>query len=130
MHISEMSWEKVGKPTDIIKEGDKVKVKVLVMKGNKLSLSIKQAQDDPWLKAAQKYKKEDKARGRVVRMSDFGAFVTLEPGVEGLVHITKIPPGKKLKEGEELDVYVEDINAKERRLSLGLVLTSKPVGYK
>lgn len=130
VHISEMSWEKVNDPKEVVSEGDKVKVEVIGKKGDKLSLSIKQAQKDPWEDALKKYKKDAKVKGKVVKVSDYGIFVQLEPGVEGLIHMTKIPPGKKLKYGDEVQVYVEEIDSKERKLSLGLVLTTKPVGYK
>jgi len=90
----------------------------------------KQAEPDPWIYAAKKYKKDAKVKGKVVKISDYGAFVQLTPGVEGLVHMTKIPPGEKLEVGRDVNVYVEDIDSKIRKLSLGLVLTRKPVGYK
>ena len=130
VHISELSWEKVDKPSDVVVKGDKVKVKVIGVKDGKLSLSIKQAKRDPWDEVEEKYKKDTKVLGEVVRVSDFGVFVQIEPGVEGLVHLTKIPPGKKLSRGDKVDCYVEEVDGKNRRLSLGLVLTEKPVGYK
>ena len=130
VHISELSWEKVDKPSDVVVKGDKVKVKVIGVKDGKLSLSIKQAKRDPWDEVEEKYKKDTKVLGEVVRVSDFGVFVQIEPGVEGLVHLTKIPPGKKLNRGDKVDCYVEEVDGKNRRLSLGLVLTEKPVGYK
>ncbi len=137
VHVSELSWKKVVDPRTLVKEGDDVKV-VVVSKElptakqifGRLSLSMKQAKPDPWEKAVKVYKKDSKAKGKVVRVSDFGAFVELEPGVEGLIHMTKIPPGSKVIEGKEVEVYIEDIDKKERKLSLGLVLTAKPVGYK
>ena len=130
VHVSELSWEKVEKPSESFKKGQKVEVKVLAARGGKLSLSIKQAGKDPWEKAAQKYKVEEKIKGKIVRVSDFGVFVQLEPGIEGLIHITKIPPARHLKVGDEVQCYIEEIDSKEKRISLGLVLTSKPVGYK
>ncbi len=130
VHISEISWSKVDEVAGIVKEGDKVKVKVLSVKDGKLSLSIKQAQEDPWEKAEKKYKKDAKVKGTVVRSLDYGVIVQLEPGIEGLIHMTKIPPGKKIKEGESIEVYIEEIDPKARKLSLGLILTEKPVGYK
>ena len=120
----------MDKPSDVVVKGDKVKVKVIGVKDGKLSLSIKQAKRDPWDEVEEKYKKDTKVLGEVVRVSDFGVFVQIEPGVEGLVHLTKIPPGKKLNRGDKVDCYVEEVDGKNRRLSLGLVLTEKPVGYK
>lgn len=130
VHISELSWEKVDKPSDVLKVGDKVKVKVIEKRNGKLALSIKDAKEDPWQKVAEKYKAEMHIKGKVVKMSDFGAFVQLEPGIEGLIHVTKIPPATKIKVGDEMTCIVEEINPKEKRISLGLVLTSKPIGYK
>lgn len=130
VHVSELSWEKIDRPSSIVKEGDKIKVKIIGKRQGKLSLSLKQAQEDPWKKAETEYKKDTKVRGKVVRTSDFGVFVQLKPGVEGLVHMTKIPPGKKIEKGQELNVYVEEVDARARKISLGLVLTTKPVGYK
>lgn len=130
VHISEISWDKVDNISKVCGEGKKVKVKVIGVEGNKLSLSIKQAQDDPWLKADRKYKVDSKHKGSVVKLSDFGAFVQLEPGIEGLIHMTKIPPGNILDKGQEVNIYVEEIDSKAKKLSLGLVLTTKPVGYK
>lgn len=130
VHISELSWEKISDPSKIVSVGDKVEVKVLGTKDGKLSLSIKDAQKDPWISAEEKYQKEQKLKGKVVRKSGFGVFVELEPGIEGLVHMTKIPPDKDIKKGDEIEVYIEEINAPERKISLGLVLTAKPIGYK
>ncbi len=130
VRVSEISWEKFKKIEDVIKEGDKVKVKVIEIKEDKFALSIKQAQKDPWEEVAKKYTPEMKLEGEVVKMSDFGAFVALEPGIEGLLHITKIPPATNLKVGDRVSVYIDEINPAEKKISLGLVLTSKPVGYK
>ena len=130
VHVSELAWEKVSTPSKLYSQGDKVSVKVIGKDKGKLALSIKQAIDDPWTKAEKKYKKDSKAKGKLVRISDFGYFVQLEPGVEGLIHMTKVPPGTKLAEGDEIEVYIEDINPKDRRMSLGMVLVKKPVGYK
>ncbi len=130
VHISELSWDKVGKPSDLFREGDKIKVKVLEVYGGKLSLSVKQAQEDPWQNVSKKYQKEERVKGKVVMVSDFGVFVALEPGVEGLIHITKIPPATNLRSGDEVSCVIEEVNPEEKRISLGLVLTSKPLGYK
>ncbi len=130
VRVSEISWEKFKKIEDVVKEGDKVKVKVIEVKEDKFALSIKQAQKDPWEEAAKKYVPEMKLEGEIVKISDFGAFIVLEPGIEGLLHITKIPPATNLKVGDRVNVYIDEINIPEKRISLGLVLTSKPVGYK
>lgn len=130
VHVSEISYRKVNLPSDVLKVGDKVKVRVLAGRDGKLALSIKQALKDPWTEAEGKYKLESKISGKVVRISDFGVFVELEPGVEGLIHITKIPPTHKIAIGQEVKCTIEDINVKDKRIALGLVLTSMPVGYK
>lgn len=135
VHISEISWGKVAHPSDSLKVGQKVKVMVLgksesAKNVGKLSLSIKNATEDPWVEADKKYKKDDKIKGNVTKVTDFGVFVELEPGVEGLIHITKIAPGKKFSTGDEVSCYIEEIDTKSRKISLGLILTSIPVGYK
>lgn len=129
VHISELSWEKIAKPSDLYKEGDKLKVKV-IGKDNKLSLSVKQLKGDPWDEVAKKFKKNTKVEGKVVKQSDFGVFVQLEPGVEGLLHMTKIPPGMKIEKGQKINVEVEELDTKNKKISLGLVLSAKPLGYK
>jgi small subunit ribosomal protein S1 len=130
VHVSELSWHKVKDPHEILSEGDKIEVKILGLRDGKLALSLKQAVEDPWIKAAEKYSVDQRLKGKVVRHSDFGVFVELEPGIEGLIHMTKIPPATKLSVGQEVEVYIEEIDAPSRKISLGLVLTSKPVGYK
>jgi small subunit ribosomal protein S1 len=132
VHISEISWEKVNDPNDYFKLGDRVKVKVLGIdeSAGKLNLSVKQMSDDPWTTVANKYPVGAKVTGKVSRTAPFGAFVTLEPGIDGLIHISKIPSGSDPKVGEEIEVFVEHIDPEQRRMSLGLVLTEVPVGYK
>ena len=130
VHISELSWGKVAHPSDMLKLGDKIKVKVIGTKDGKLALSIKNATKDPWMDVEKKFKVEDRITGKVTKVTDFGIFVELEPGIEGLVHITKIAPGKKFSVGDEAKVYIEEMDVKSKKISLGLVLTSIPVGYK
>lgn len=130
VHVSELSWEKVNKPSDVFKVGQKVEVKVLDANDSRLALSIKQAQDDPWKSIEKKFKVDDKVKGKIVRNSDFGTFVSIAPGIEGLIHITKIPPATKLNIGDEVNCYIEEIDAKNKKIALGIVLTSKPVAYK
>lgn len=130
VHVSEISWNKNDKPSDIFNVGDKVEVKVLSAEGGRISLSIKDAKENPWTKAIKNYKVDDKMKGKVVRNSDFGTFVELEPGVEGLIHITKIPPATKLEMGSVVNVYIEEIDEKAKKIALGLVLSAKPLNYK
>ncbi len=132
VHISEISWEKVNDPNDYFKLGDRVKVKVLGIDedAGKLNLSVKQMSDDPWKTVETKYPVGAKVTGKVSRTAPFGAFVTLEPGVDGLIHISKIPSGNEPKVGGKIEVFVENIDPEQRRMSLGMVLTEVPVGYK
>jgi len=132
VHISEISWEKVEDPSKFYQEGDEVKVKVLDVdeKSGRLNFSIKQLKTDPWKKVKKKYPVVAKIKGEVVKLAPFGAFVRLEPGVEGLIHLSKIPVEKSLKVGDKVDCYVESIGEESRRMSLGLVLKEKPVDYK
>lgn len=130
VHVSELSWGKVAHPSDLLKLGDKIKVKVIGTKDGKLALSMKHAQSDPWIKADKNFKAEDRLTAKVTKVTDFGVFLELEPGIEGLVHMTKIAPGKKFSVGDEVKVYIEEIDSKSRKIALGLVLTSIPVGYK
>lgn len=130
VHISELSWSKVVNTSEVVTEGDKVEVKVIGVRDNKLSLSMKKAGKDPWEEAEKKYKVDSKFKGKVTKISDFGAFVELEPGIEGLVHLTKIPPGTRLEEDQEVNVFIDEFEPNMKKISLGLVLTSKPLGYK
>jgi len=132
VHISEISWEKVDDPSKFYKQKDKVKVKVLIVdkKSGKLNLSIKQLQKDPWGEIEKKYPIEAKVKGEITRLAPFGAFVNLGKGVEALIHISKIPAEKSLKVGDKVDCFVESIDKGGRKMSLGLVLTEKPIGYK
>jgi len=130
VHVSEISYKKVNLPSDVLAVNDKVSVKVLASHVGKLALSMKQALKDPWLEVEKKYKADDKITGKIVRISDFGVFVEIEPGVEGLIHITKIPPTHKLVMGSEVKCVIEDVNVKDKRIALNLVLTTIPLGYK
>ena len=130
VHVSELSWDKVDNVSEVLLEGDEVSVKLIDKNDSKLAFSVRQTQKDPWQAAVEKYKPDKKVEGEVVKISDFGVFVQLEPGIEGLVHMTKIPPATKLRVGDKVNVYVEELDPQEKRISLGLILTSKPVGYK
>ena len=132
VHISEISWERVEDVAKYGRVNDKVKVKVLAVdeKSGKLNLSIKQLIADPWQGIGEKYGKEKKAKGKVSRITPFGVFVSLEPGIEGLIHISKIPAGLSPQVGDELSCFVNNIDPENRRMSLGVVLKAKPVGYK
>ncbi|NCN03910.1 MAG: S1 RNA-binding domain-containing protein [Candidatus Pacebacteria bacterium] len=132
IHISEISWEKVNNPKDYHKVGDRVKVKVLGIdeKTGKLNLSLKQMSDDPWEKIEESYPVGTTFTGTVSRVEAFGIFVNVEAGVDGLIHASKLAPDQTFKKGEEVTVSVESVEPKQRRMSLSVVTTTVPVGYK
>ncbi len=132
VHISEISWEKVEDIHKYLKVGDKVEVKVLgVEEGTgKLNLSMKQLQADPWSKVAEKYPAGTTVKGTVSRSAPFGVFVNFEPGVDGLIHVSRIASFGELKPGEAIEVLVENVDPEHRRMSLGPVLKEVPIGYK
>lgn len=132
VHISEISWEKVEDIHKYLKVGDKVEVKVLgVEEGTgKLNLSMKQLQADPWSRVAEKYGAGTTVKGTVSRSAPFGVFVNFEPGVDGLIHVSRLASFGELKAGEPIEVLVENVDPEHRRMSLGPVLKEVPVGYK
>lgn len=132
IHISEISWEKVEDPNELFKVGQEVKVQVIgIDKANgKLNLSIKQMTPDPWKDIEKKYAVGTKHTGKVVRIVPYGVFVNFEKGIDGLIHISKKPAEKEFNVGDEVEVFVEMLDVKNRRMSLGVVLTEVPVAYK
>ncbi|MGL4731228.1 MAG: bifunctional 4-hydroxy-3-methylbut-2-enyl diphosphate reductase/30S ribosomal protein S1, partial [Clostridium sp.] len=128
LHISEMSWNKVVSPKDVVKVGETIKVYVLdVDKENKkLALSLKKLQENPWSRVNEKYPVGNIVLGKVVRFADFGAFVELEPGVDGLVHISQISqnkvdrPSSVLKIGEEVKAVILETDEENKRISLSI----------
>jgi len=132
VHISEISWEKVENPGVHYKTGDRIRVKVIGVdeKSARLNLSVKQLTGDPWKKMVDKYPEGSKVKGEITRLAAFGAFVNLEPGVDGLIHISKIPSDKEFKPGQKIECFVESVDPDQRRMSLSLALMKKPVGYK
>ncbi|MBP7876192.1 S1 RNA-binding domain-containing protein [Candidatus Woesebacteria bacterium] len=132
VHISEISWEKVAHPKEYHAVNDTLKVKVLGTdeRTGKLNLSIKQLSDDPWQTIEQRYETGMTIGGKVSRVESFGVFVNVEAGVDGLIHSSKLESGVELKKGESITVHVESVDSKQRRMSLSLVLTEVPMGYK
>jgi len=133
LHISDMSWGKIGHPSELLQVGQEVEVIVLDFseKDEKISLGYKQLTPDPWTNIAEKFKAGQKVSGKVTSLTDFGAFVELEKGVEGLVHISDlswsrkmIHPKKLLTSGQEVTVTVLDVNPAAKRISLGLKQSS------
>lgn len=132
VHISELSWTKITDPKAVFSDGQEVRVKVIGVEeeSGRLALSLKQLQNDPWQNLVKKYPVEGKVKGKVTRLASFGAFVQLEDGIEGLLHISKIPADLPIKPGDEVDCFVESIDPEKRRLGLGLVLKAKAGIYK
>jgi len=129
LHVADISWGRVSKPADVLSVGERIQVQVLKIdpKKQRISLGMKQLTPHPWELAPEKYRVGERARGTVTRVTDFGAFVELEPGVEGLIHLSEMSWSKKvrkpsdvLKPGEAVEVVVLAVNAAERRISLGL----------
>ncbi len=132
IHISEIAWEKVDDPGQYLKVGDTIKVKVVGVdrETGKLTLSLKQLLPDPWEHVLDMFEKDTTVKGTVARVSPYGIFVTISPGIEGLIHISKLTPGSEPKVGEEISCIVEDIKADARKISLSMALTEKPIGYR
>lgn len=132
VHISEISWEKVSHPKDYHKVGDRLKVRLLGLdeRTGKLNLSIKQLSDDPWIKVGERYEVGMSVTGTVSRVEPFGVFVNVEPGIDGLIHSSKLDPQANLKKGDKVTVNVENVDPEQRRMSLSLILTELPMGYK
>jgi small subunit ribosomal protein S1 len=128
VHISEISWKRIDHPRDVLKVGEEVKVKVLevIPEKERIGLSLRQALPDPWSVVAEKFKPESIVEGKVTRLVNFGAFVELLPGVEGLAHISQLAdyhvkhPQEVLQEGQELKVKILDINLGAKRISLSV----------
>jgi len=133
VHVSELAWTHVEKPADVVQEGQSVRVKVLKVDpaNGKISLSIKAAQPGPWDTAAGQFNIGDIVTGTVKRLVNFGAFVEIAPGVEGLVHISQIAhrhigtPHEVLKEGQSIQVKILDLNVAEKRVSLSIKETEE-----
>ena len=126
LHISEMSWGRVENPKKVFKSGDRVTVLIKDIQGEKIALSLKFPEANPWAQAAEKYAAGNVVTGRVARMTDFGAFVELEPGVDALLHVSQISrehiekPSDVLKIGQEIEAKVVDFNEDDHKISLSV----------
>lgn len=128
IHISELSWERVGHPQEVLKVGEQIPVKVLEVnpERERISLSLKQALPDPWTNIEQDFKTGMIITGKITRLVNFGAFVEIKPGLEGLVHISQIAdyhvkhPSEVLTEGEEVEVKILDVKPEAKRISLSV----------
>ena len=126
VHISEISWERVNNPSDYVKAGQTVEAKIISIDKERLSLSMKQLTQDPWLDEVEKFKKGEKVEGTVTRITPFGAFVQISPAVEALVHISElgsgndVDPEKVFTLNERKEFVVLDIDKENRKISLSL----------
>lgn len=125
VHISEISWERVSNPADYVKVGQSIEAKIIAIDKDRLSLSMKQLSDDPWLKEVDQFKAGDKVEGTVTRITPFGAFVQISPAVEALVHVSELggddsDPEKVFTLNERKEFVVLDIEKENRKISLSL----------
>lgn len=129
LHVTDLAWGRVGHPSDVVQVGQEIRVKVLKYDPEKerISLGIKQLMPDPWEQVVKTYHSGDRLKGRVVSLTDYGAFCEIEPGIEGLIHVSEMTwsrrlkhPSKFLKVGDLVDVAVLDVNSEQRRISLSL----------
>jgi small subunit ribosomal protein S1 len=129
LHITDMAWKRVKDPAEIVAIGDEIDVKILKFdrERNRVSLGLKQMGDDPWANLPVRYPEGARLRGKITNIADYGCFVELEEGVEGLVHVSEmdwtnknVHPSKLVHVGQEVDVVILDIDQERRRISLGM----------
>ncbi len=129
LHVTDMSWKRISHPSQVLNVGDTVRVQIVKINPDtqRISLGMKQLQSDPWDGVEAKYPPNGKFTGRVTNITDYGAFVELEPGVEGLVHVSEmswtkknVHPGKLISTSQEVEVMILDVDGEKRRISLGL----------
>jgi small subunit ribosomal protein S1 len=129
LHVTDMSWGRVNRPSDVVNVSDRVKVVVLKYDADRgrVSLGMKQIMPDPWAGVGERYPVSSRVHGKVVSLADYGAFIELERGIEGLVHVSEMSwtrrvahPSKVVNVGDEVDVVVLDVDAASRRISLGI----------
>jgi len=134
LHVTDIAWRRVNHPTEVLNIGQQVKVKIIKInhETHRISLGMKQLQDDPWQGIEGKYPVGAKYKGRVTNITDYGAFVELEPGIEGLIHVSEmswtkknVHPGKIVSTSQEVEVQVLEVDPVKRRISLGLKQTMR-----
>jgi len=132
LHVTDIAWRRVNHPTEVLSVGQQVKVKIVKInqETHRISLGMKQLQSDPWTEIGAKYPVGARFSGRVTNITDYGAFVELEPGIEGLIHVSEmswtkknVHPGKILSTSQEVEVQVLEVDTAKRRISLGLKQT-------
>lgn len=130
IHLSEIDWTLVSNPREILKPGDKVTAKIIDIQGDKISLSLKQLKNDPWLHVADTYRKDELVKGKVTKFNPFGAFVELDPDIQGLAHISEFGTEQKMREtltlGNTYEFTILLVDPKEHRISLGLGNAIRP----
>jgi small subunit ribosomal protein S1 len=129
LHVGEISWRRVNKPSDVLSVGQQIEARIIKIDSEKrrVAISMKQLQPHPWDAVAEKFKAGERVRGTVTRLTDYGAFVELDPGIEGLIHISEMSWAKRVrtagdvvKPGETVEAVILGVSAAERRISLGL----------
>ena len=129
LHITDMAWRRVRHPSEVVQVGQELQAKVLKFDAekNRVSLGIKQLGDDPWHGVSRRYPNGTRLFGKITNIADYGAFVEIEPGIEGLVHVSEmdwtnknVAPAKVVTLGEEVEVMVLEIDEDKRRISLGM----------
>ena len=134
LHVTDIAWRRVNHPTEVLNIGQQVKVKIIKInhETHRISLGMKQLLDDPWQGIEAKFPVNAKLRGRVTNITDYGAFVELEPGIEGLIHVSEmswtkknVHPGKIVSTSQEVEVQVLEVDPVKRRISLGLKQTMR-----
>src|ERR1700740_2495297 len=134
LHVTDIAWRRVNHPTEVLNIGQQVKVKIIKInhETHRISLGMKQLQDDPWQGIEAKYPVGTRFKGRVTNITDYGAFVELEPGIEGLIHVSEmswtkknVHPGKIVSTSQEVEVQVLEVDPVKRRISLGLKQTMR-----
>jgi small subunit ribosomal protein S1 len=132
LHVTDIAWRRVNHPTEVLNIGQQVKVRIIKInhETHRISLGMKQLQEDPWSAIETRYSVGQKLKGRVTNITDYGAFVELEPGIEGLIHVSEmswtkknVHPGKIIATSQEVEVQVLEVDASKRRISLGLKQT-------
>ncbi|MCI8551114.1 MAG: 30S ribosomal protein S1 [Lachnospiraceae bacterium] len=132
LHISEMSWGRVENPKKVFKVGEEIRAFIKDINGDKIALSLKFPDENPWVMAAENYAVGNIVTGRVARMTDFGAFVELEPGIDALLHVSQISrqhvekPSDVLSIGQEIEAKVVDFNGEEKKISLSMKVLEAP----
>jgi small subunit ribosomal protein S1 len=129
LHVTDISWERINNPSEVLQVGQTIKVMVIEYneETNRISLGMKQLEKDPWENIENKYKVGSKLTGRITKITDYGAFVALEPGIEGLIHVSEmswtkknLPPSKIVSTSQEVEVMVLEVDSQKRRIALGM----------